>query len=267
MFNLAILRHNRLRPVSNYLFGIVFRVFPTRSRFHKFQYCSIFKVLCRPPLAGSSFIISHSVPFVKNFFEDFFEPLGLSAGRCRFRDSLFILLHSRSFVKTFFEVFFCRPGSPFCRPPAASSLLLSGASLRSSGIWLCNRCCRSRQLDYNTTGTARCQHFFSIFFKFFCLDFSSPISSRVCQGKAQNLGPRCPAPAGKTKAAALPGRESAAVWIKKSRFWAPGRRAAVTVPAAPAGGRRPRRRGAGRPRRGARPAQGAAPPGWPPAWR
>ena len=27
MFNLAILRHNRLRPVSNYLFGIVFRVF------------------------------------------------------------------------------------------------------------------------------------------------------------------------------------------------------------------------------------------------
>ena len=116
-------------------------------------------------------------------------------------------LLSRPFLKFFLSV----PAVRFCWPPAASSLLLSGASLRSSGIWLCNRCCRSRQLDYNTTGTARCQHLFSIFFKFFCLDFSSPISSRVCRGKAQNLGPRCPAPAGKAKAAALPGRESAAV--------------------------------------------------------
>ena len=265
MFNLAILRHNRLRPVSNYLFGIVFRVFPTRSRFHKFQYCSIFKVLRQPPRGQLIYYISSSF-FCQALFEIFLSRPAFRPARC-LCDSLFILLHPRSFVKTFFEVFFCRPGSPFCRPPAASSLLLSGASLRSSGIWLCNRCCRSRQLDYNTTGTARCQHLFSIFFKFFCLDFSPPISSRVCRGKAQNLGPRCPAPAGKTKAAALPGRESAAVWIKKSRFQAPGRRAAVTVPAAPAGGRRPRRRGAGRPRRGARPAQGAAPPGWPPAWR
>ena len=221
---------------------------------------------CAGRLADSSFIISHSVSFVKHFFEIFLSRPAFRPARC-LGDSLFILLHPKPFVKTFFEVFSVGPGSPFCRPPAASSLLLSGASLRSSGIWLCNRCCRSRQLDYNTTGTARCQHFFLIFFKFFCLDFSSPISSRVCRGKAQNLGPRCPAPAGKAKAAALPGRESAAVWIKKSRFQAPGRRAAVTVPAAPAGGRRPRRRGAGRPRRGARPAQGAAPPGWPPAWR
>ena len=192
MFNLAILRHNRLRPVSNYLFGIVFRVFPTRSRFHKFQYCSIFKVLCRPPLAGSSFIISHSVPFVKNFFEDFFEPLGLSADRCRFRDSLFILLHSRSFVKTFFEVFFCRFRRSFSGRPAASSLLLSGARLRSSSFWLWNRCRRSRQLVYNITGSANCQHLFSNFFDFFCRVFSSPISGCSACPKTPNIG--APAP-------------------------------------------------------------------------
>ena len=222
---------------------------------------------CAGRLADSSIIISHQVSFVKHFFEIFLSCPALSAGSLSWRQPVYFYFIQSLLSRPFLKFFSVGPGSPFCRPPAASSLLLSGASLRSSGIWLCNRCCRSRQLDYNTTGTARVNTFFSIFFMFFCLDFSSPISSRVCRGKAQNLGPRCPAPAGKAKAAALPGRDVRGSIDQKSRFQAPGRRAAVTVPAAPAGGRRPRRRGAGRPRRGARPAQGAAPPGWPPAWR
>ena len=103
MFNLAILRHNRLRPVSNYLFGIVFRVFPTRSRFHKFQYCSIFKVLRQPPRGQLIYYISSSF-FCQALFEIFLSRPAFRPARC-LGDSLFILLHPRSFVKTFFEVF------------------------------------------------------------------------------------------------------------------------------------------------------------------
>ena len=126
---------------------------------------------CAGRLADSSFIISHSVSFVKHFFEIFLSHLAFPPARC-LGDSLFILLHPRSFVKTFFEVFSVGPGSPFCRPPAASSLLLSGASLRSSGIWLCNRCCRSRQLDYNTASQAECQYLFDKFFLYFlCIPY------------------------------------------------------------------------------------------------
>ncbi|HIZ48042.1 MAG TPA: hypothetical protein H9810_04920, partial [Candidatus Gemmiger excrementavium] len=41
-------------------------------RFHKFQFCSIFKVLLAVRiLRDSLFIISREVPFVKNFFEIF----------------------------------------------------------------------------------------------------------------------------------------------------------------------------------------------------
>ena len=54
-------------------FGIVFRDFPSRLRFHKFQYCSIFKVLLAL-LSDSSIIISKVVLFVKHFFRYFFEP-------------------------------------------------------------------------------------------------------------------------------------------------------------------------------------------------
>ena len=53
-------------------FGIVFRDFPSRLRFHKFQYCSIFKVLLAL-LSDSSIIISKVVLFVKHFFRYFFE--------------------------------------------------------------------------------------------------------------------------------------------------------------------------------------------------
>ena len=49
-------------------FGIVYRDFPSRLRFHKFQYCSIFKVLLAL-LSDSSIIISKVVLFVKHFFE------------------------------------------------------------------------------------------------------------------------------------------------------------------------------------------------------
>ena len=51
-------------------FGIVYRDFPSRLRFHKFQYCSIFKVLLAL-LSDSSIIISKVVLFVKHFFDIF----------------------------------------------------------------------------------------------------------------------------------------------------------------------------------------------------
>src|SRR5699024_5505673 len=59
---------------------------------------------CAGRLADSSFIISHSVSFVKHFFEIFLSCPAFRPARC-LGDSLFILLHPRSFVKTFFEVF------------------------------------------------------------------------------------------------------------------------------------------------------------------
>ena len=57
-------------------FGIVFRDFPSRLRFHKFQYCSIFKVLLAL-LSDSSIIISKVVLFVKHFFDYFQVSLNL----------------------------------------------------------------------------------------------------------------------------------------------------------------------------------------------
>ena len=59
-------------------FGIDYRGFPNpRSRFHKFQFCSIFKVLLRCHLFRNSlYIISHKSSFVKNFFRYFLKPFG-----------------------------------------------------------------------------------------------------------------------------------------------------------------------------------------------
>ena len=51
-------------------FGIVYRDFPSRLRFHKFQYCSIFKVLLAL-LSDSSINISKVVLFFKHFFDIF----------------------------------------------------------------------------------------------------------------------------------------------------------------------------------------------------
>ena len=111
-------------------FGIVFRDFPSRLRFHKFQYCSIFKVLLAL-LSDSSIIISKVVLFVKHFFRYFFEPsehlfksfppARCSVPRCVFagasllfgfwraavlRDSLFIIPHFCLKSTPFFDFFY-----------------------------------------------------------------------------------------------------------------------------------------------------------------
>ena len=108
-------------------FGIVFRDFPSRLRFHKFQYCSIFKVLLAL-LSDSSIIISKVVLFVKHFFRYFFElseclfksflPARCPVPRCVFagtsllfgfwraavlRDSLFIIPHFQPLSTPFFD--------------------------------------------------------------------------------------------------------------------------------------------------------------------
>ena len=110
-------------------FGIVFRDFPSRLRFHKFQYCSIFKVLLAL-LSDSSIIISKVVLFVKHFFRYFFElserlfksfpPARYPVPRCVFagtsllfgfwraavlRDSLFIIPHFQPLSTPFFDFF------------------------------------------------------------------------------------------------------------------------------------------------------------------
>ena len=134
MFNLAILRHNRLRPVSNYLFGIVFRVFPTRSRFHKFQYCSIFKVLRRPPCGQLIYYISSSF-FCQALFWDFFEPPGLSAGSLSWRQPVYFT-PSKIFCQDLFWSFFsssfsnCSAGCPHpvrdsvAGPPRSGAIII-----------------------------------------------------------------------------------------------------------------------------------------------
>ena len=118
-------------------FGIVFRDFPSRLRFHKFQYCSIFKVLLAL-LSDSSIIISKVVLFVKHFFDIFlslpnafseaFPPARCPVPRCVFagvsllfgfwraavlRDSLFIIPHFylkstpfSKFLSSFFKLLF-----------------------------------------------------------------------------------------------------------------------------------------------------------------
>ena len=97
-------------------FGIVFRDFPSRLRFHKFQYCSIFKVLLAL-LSDSSIIISKVVLFVKHFFDIF-------------------LSLPNAFLKAF------HPHA--VRFPAAFLLV-------HRFIWLLKSCCLARQLIYNTT--------------------------------------------------------------------------------------------------------------------
>ena len=94
-------------------FGIVFRDFPSRLRFHKFQYCSIFKVLLAL-LSDSSIIISKVVLFVKHFFRYFFElseRLFKSFPPARWRaavlrDSLFIIPHVLIKSTPFFDFFY-----------------------------------------------------------------------------------------------------------------------------------------------------------------
>ena len=98
-------------------FGIVFRDFPSRLRFHKFQYCSIFKVLLAL-LSDSSIIISKVVLFVKHFFRYFFEL-------------------SKRLFKSF--------------PPARCPVPPLRFCWYIAFIWPLKSCCLARQLIYNTT--------------------------------------------------------------------------------------------------------------------
>ena len=106
-------------------FGIVFRDFPSRLRFHKFQYCSIFKVLLAL-LSDSSIIISKVVLFVKHFFDIFL-----------------------SFPNAFLKAF--HPHA--VRFPAAFCWYIAF-------IWLLKSCCLARQLIYNTTLLPKVNPFF-----------------------------------------------------------------------------------------------------------
>ena len=117
--NLCNLRHNRLRPVELLVFLELIKVFfQTLLRFHKFQVCSIFKVL-RCCLSDSLFIIPHWVPFVKNFFEIFLKKFLTSSiswnpdfphryavsGAVSLADSSDIIPWFSAFVNTFFRFF------------------------------------------------------------------------------------------------------------------------------------------------------------------
>ena len=110
-------------------FGIVYRDFPSRLRFHKFQYCSIFKVLLAL-LSDSSIIISKVVLFVKHFFQYFF------------------VLSERLF-KSFPPARYPVPRCVFCWYIAF--------------IWLLKSCCLARQLIYNTTLSTIVNTFFRFF--------------------------------------------------------------------------------------------------------
>ena len=109
-------------------FGIVYRDFPSRLRFHKFQYCSIFKVLLAL-LSDSSFIISKVVLFVKHFFDIFL-----------------------SFLKPFKS-----------SSPARYPVPLCVFAWCIAFIWLSKSCCLARQLIYNTTLSNNVNTFFRFF--------------------------------------------------------------------------------------------------------
>ena len=106
-------------------FGIDYCEFPKlTSRFHKFQFCSIFKVLLGCCVFRNSlYIIPHKSSFVKNFFRYFFEALRLQnrytgcryrlQRLCSLRDSLIIIARSTTFVKNFFRIFLQSFGGVF----------------------------------------------------------------------------------------------------------------------------------------------------------
>ena len=94
-------------------FGIVFRDFPSRLRFHKFQYCSIFKVLrCLEQLV----YFTSSSPVCQVLFWNFLKQSFQSAAV--FRTAL-LEYHIRFNLSTtflrFFQIFWCcfvQPGAP-----------------------------------------------------------------------------------------------------------------------------------------------------------
>ena len=98
-----------------------------------------------------STILSHSVSFVKNFFQAFpglfcpgtAFPQVLSSNR-RFRANSFSLAHPLSLVNTFFQ-------DRSCFPPLCPN----------------SRCPPREALRYNTNSRPFCQHLFSLFRRFF----------------------------------------------------------------------------------------------------
>ena len=94
-------------------FGIVYRDFPSRLRFHKFQYCSIFKVLrCLEQLV----YFTSSSPVCQVLFWNFLKQSFQSAAV--FRTAL-LEYHIRFNLSTtflrFFQIFWCcfvQPGAP-----------------------------------------------------------------------------------------------------------------------------------------------------------
>ena len=113
-------------------------------RFHKFQFCSIFKVLLAVRISRDSlFIISHEVPFVKNFFEIFWSFFRSQSPEkpskavvMRFSaavvfalapDSLTIIPPRKAFVNTFFQIF-CVFSHFFQKDVASPFLVMVGVS-------------------------------------------------------------------------------------------------------------------------------------------
>ena len=106
-------------------FGIVYRDFPSRLRFHKFQYCSIFKVLLA--LFEKAYLLYQRSYFLSSTFFDIFLSFPLP-------------------LKSFSQVRYPVPRCVFAWCIAF--------------IWLSVSCCLARQLIYNTTLSSKVKHFF-----------------------------------------------------------------------------------------------------------
>ena len=109
-------------------FGIVFRDFPSRLRFHKFQYCSIFKVLLA--LFEKAYLLYQRSYFLSSTFSDIFLSFPLP-------------------LKSFSQARYPVPRCVFAWYIAF--------------IWLPVSCCLARQLIYNTTLSNKVKHFFRFF--------------------------------------------------------------------------------------------------------
>ena len=116
------------------LFGIVYRDFPSRLRFHKFQYCSIFKVLRSLPVSRTAHLL-YQVKF--------------------FLSSTFLI---------FFEFLFSGNSVPPVPQKCQSNGFFCGAALEMS--FSATRCL-ARQLIYNTTLSAKVNPFFQFFSTYF----------------------------------------------------------------------------------------------------
>ena len=167
MFNLAILRHNRLRPVWITCFGIVYRVLSKHVQGSTSFSIVQFSRSCAGRSRGQLIYFTTSKFFCQELFWSFFWAVSRSGWLAVFVTAFLFYftedLLSRPFRK-FSAAFDIRSGKVSC---PVLSLLPSGANLRNTSFPLCLGACLARQPDYNTTGSALCQHLFSIFFGIF----------------------------------------------------------------------------------------------------